>query len=312
MSVLRLARNTAVAVLLMTLCPPIISACGMAPQQNSPVRSMNPEDIFGMLRMEFQQRNRSIAKASVIEMRGAGRNKYLVLAHAVTNGTAFNGNFDDELFGLFLIDTAAGRVERVLEMMPTPRWYDYTMWIEKASAYQVTIAGKGATYGDQRFHKTYMVGTTSIASAQVEAAKRLTTLMPSSFPRLPASIQRRLDLTGCRIPQDSANKKPHNVVSGPFAAPNQLDWAVLCSIDGAPSIHVFWGGYESCADPVVEWIVPDWYFVTEAGRWTMVLRTIPASEIARAMPPEAKPPAHDGLLNWYCSEGVWGDRAPIP
>jgi len=36
----------------------------------------------------------------------------------------------------------------------------------------------------------------------------------------------------------------HNVIKGEFAKPGQTDWAVLCSINHASSILVFWNGSE--------------------------------------------------------------------
>jgi hypothetical protein len=37
-------------------------------------------------------------------------------------------------------------------------------------------------------------------------------------------------------------KIPHNVIRGVFAKPGQTDWAVLCSVNGASSILVFFSG----------------------------------------------------------------------
>ena len=67
-------------------------------------------------------------------------------------------------------------------------------------------------------------------------------LPPRSFPDLPANITAFLEEQGCTIPQCYLSEKPVNVISGAFAKPGQVDWAVLASKDGVSSILVFWGG----------------------------------------------------------------------
>jgi len=84
-----------------------------------------------------------------------------------------------------------------------------------------------------------------------EAADRETVrLPPSDFPHLPKSVRDDLDARGCTIPQVyCGNCKPHNVISGHFKDPNQIDWAVLCSIDRQSTLLVYWGG---CTESVSE------------------------------------------------------------
>jgi len=85
------------------------------------------------------------------------------------------------------------------------------------------------------------------------AERQIVRLPPTAFPMLPAAIIRELQRRGCTIPQphevfsktpttDWFSKKPINVVSGHFAKPGQVDWAVLCSVNGTSSILVFWNG----------------------------------------------------------------------
>jgi len=65
-------------------------------------------------------------------------------------------------------------------------------------------------------------------------------LRPTDFPDLPPAISQDLKRLGCRIPQSAIIKKPHNVISGHFAAKDQTDWAVLCSIGGYSTILIYW------------------------------------------------------------------------
>ncbi len=65
-------------------------------------------------------------------------------------------------------------------------------------------------------------------------------LRPADFPDLPPAVSQDLKRIGCRIPQGGFDKSPHNVVSGHFAAKDQTDWAVLCSVGGYSTILVFW------------------------------------------------------------------------
>jgi hypothetical protein len=63
----------------------------------------------------------------------------------------------------------------------------------------------------------------------------------SSFPDLPAAIEKQLDLRGCLIPQTFEAHRPENVVHASLERPGSSDWAVLCSAQGAVSLLVFFG-----------------------------------------------------------------------
>ena len=68
-------------------------------------------------------------------------------------------------------------------------------------------------------------------------------LPPSDFPHLSKSVRDDLDARGCTIPQVyCGNCKPHNVISGHFKHPSQVDWTVLCSIDRQSTLLIYWGG----------------------------------------------------------------------
>ncbi|MPZ17455.1 MAG: hypothetical protein GEV06_06040 [Luteitalea sp.] len=67
-------------------------------------------------------------------------------------------------------------------------------------------------------------------------------LPPSTFTDLPAKVQAELQQRGCTVPQTFGGGRPHNVISGRFTTSEQLDFAVLCSVNRSSSILVFRGG----------------------------------------------------------------------
>jgi hypothetical protein len=75
-----------------------------------------------------------------------------------------------------------------------------------------------------------------------EAERQIVRLPPTAFPMLPVAIVRELQRRNCTIPQEVFSKTPNNVVRGQFAKRRQVDWAVLCSVNGASRILVFWNG----------------------------------------------------------------------
>ncbi|MGH9159190.1 MAG: hypothetical protein ACRD2X_04305 [Vicinamibacteraceae bacterium] len=70
-------------------------------------------------------------------------------------------------------------------------------------------------------------------------------LLPSTFAHLPGKVRVELERRGCTIPQTFLGGSPHNVVRGRFTAHEQLDWAILCSVNRSSSILVFRGGSPS-------------------------------------------------------------------
>jgi hypothetical protein len=70
-------------------------------------------------------------------------------------------------------------------------------------------------------------------------------LSPSAFHMLPKRIIEVLEQGGYTIPQSWADSLPHNVISGEFRKPGQLDWAVLASKNHQSSIIIFWNGSDT-------------------------------------------------------------------
>jgi hypothetical protein len=99
---------------------------------------------------------------------------------------------------------------------------------------------------------------------QEEARPRVVRLPPSAFPGLPVPVIAELDRRRCRIPQFAGPATLNNVIRGEFVRPGQIDWAVLCSVNGTSSILVFWNG--SAENPAETEPLPDDVFLwTEDG-----------------------------------------------
>lgn len=79
----------------------------------------------------------------------------------------------------------------------------------------------------------------SLALPGPKDAPPIRRLPPSAFPELPPAVRKQLEIRHCMIPQaDFEEKGKTNVLRGRFFASTGLDWAVLCSRDGASSILV--------------------------------------------------------------------------
>ena len=113
-------------------------------------------------RRQFTTRNPALTEIQILESRplspkeSSGHHVYLV--HAIRPDHKFEGKFEDEQFGVFLVNIDQKRILKVLDMFNTPRWADYEIKITRASPSKVTVRGRGATYGDQPIEKTYDIG----------------------------------------------------------------------------------------------------------------------------------------------------------
>ena len=86
--------------------------------------------------------------------------------------------------------------------------------------------------------------TTSPQRPRAEVA--MARLPLDSFPEVPAAVRAAMRVFNCQVPQAWPDPRPHNVISGNFAGPGQIDWAVLCSARDTTSIVVVWGGPAKC------------------------------------------------------------------
>jgi hypothetical protein len=110
--------------------------------------------LLDSIRQEFRLRNSSIQDVQILDVKPK-LSHYWVVARGNLEDPNPTGNLDDELFGLFVVSPNLEVVESVLDVFPTKRWHDYSLWIESYTIEQVVLRGKGATYGDEPFEATY-------------------------------------------------------------------------------------------------------------------------------------------------------------
>lgn len=113
--------------------------------------------ILAKLNAEFRKRNPNIALVKIIDMRPTLTEapKYLVLGWGIRADRTFRGKFEDELFGLFLVDESLSAVEKVMDFIPTPRWHDTEMRIQRLDASEAVIEATGETYGGSLLRRKY-------------------------------------------------------------------------------------------------------------------------------------------------------------
>lgn len=123
------------------------------------IRPPVPNPLVDLVRGAFIERNPRVTRVRVLELRSFGMadGPYVLLAWGIRADMKFEGRFDDELFGVFVVDPDLSRIERTLEIFPTQRWADYRVSIEQVTRTQVTVTGVGS-YGDQALRKVYDVG----------------------------------------------------------------------------------------------------------------------------------------------------------
>src|ERR1700757_2181675 len=73
----------------------------------------------------------------------------------------------------------------------------------------------------------------------VEVVYRIRLLPLTSFPALPSVVAEQLEKRKCMIPQTYEAKAPENVVHASLERKGSTDWAVLCSVNGATTLYVF-------------------------------------------------------------------------
>jgi hypothetical protein len=72
-----------------------------------------------------------------------------------------------------------------------------------------------------------------------EVVYRIRLLPLASYPALPATVAEQLQQRRCMVPQTYEARAPENVVHAALERKGSSDWAVLCSVDGASTLYVF-------------------------------------------------------------------------
>lgn len=152
------------------------------------------------------------------------------------------------------------------------------------------------------------------------AERAIVRLPASAFPHAPAAVRDSLDALGCLVPQSGERDAPHNLIRGNLAAPDQTDWAALCSRGGESAVVVFWGGPERCDDVLPPTPDHDWLQGVGRGQiaYSQIIGTADPDAIRRMAAafdgPTPPPMDHQGLniafagkasSIRYCYQGQW-------
>jgi hypothetical protein len=120
------------------------------------------EKLTDNFRRQFTNQNPVLTEIKVLDSKPlSSKNRsssHVYVVHAVRPDYRFEGKFEDEQFGVFLVDANQKRIVKVLDMFNTPRWLDYELKIKRISLSKVTVSGAGASYGDGPITKTYNIG----------------------------------------------------------------------------------------------------------------------------------------------------------
>ena len=111
-------------------------------------------DLLKSIRTEFQASNPDIQIVQILDSKPK-HTDYWIVARGIIDPADFRGSFEDELFGVFVVDQTYSRVKNVIDILPTPRWHDYIVWISDYDIQGATIMGHGATYKDNPLEKHY-------------------------------------------------------------------------------------------------------------------------------------------------------------
>lgn len=130
---MRIPRSLAAAVLAITLA----GAVGPA--------SASPATLALLARMHgvFMKKNPNVVQVHVLDLISDAKrpgHRYAALATATTREPQF---MDDELFGVFVLDSTLTKIERTVEILPTGRLLDYTVAISFASPDTLLVRGFG-------------------------------------------------------------------------------------------------------------------------------------------------------------------------
>jgi hypothetical protein len=90
-------------------------------------------------------------------------------------------------------------------------------------------------------------------------------IKPEQVKGLHSNIVIELKKLDCLIPQGIFDHT--NAIEGEFAMKGQKDWAVLCSINGKSSIHIFWGGPKKCPSVIAERSDEEYLYKQSSGAW---------------------------------------------
>ncbi|MCD4702603.1 MAG: hypothetical protein K8S24_12185 [Candidatus Aegiribacteria sp.] len=101
--------------------------------------------------------NSNIKHVAVLDLQAFnyGQARYVMVGWGISEDRSFDGDSNDELFGVFVVNSELTQIEEILEIMPTPRWLDYELLIEGITGDSVFVTGRGTTYDDSPIRRAY-------------------------------------------------------------------------------------------------------------------------------------------------------------
>lgn len=103
-------------------------------------------------------RNARAACATIWDVRPlhpVGLPQHVVIVRGLVCDKVFRGALSDELFGIFLANDSLTRIVGTLGVVPTRRWNDYTLTVDRVTRDSVVIRGRGDMYGDAPWRHAY-------------------------------------------------------------------------------------------------------------------------------------------------------------
>jgi hypothetical protein len=94
----------------------------------------------------------------------------------------------------------------------------------------------------------FLAVASSVDAGSSDPSDGIRRLEPTAFPDPPRAVAGDLTKRGCTIPQTYLREEPHNAVSGHFKTPDEIDYAVLCSIGGQSTLLVYLGPFFARVD----------------------------------------------------------------
>lgn len=136
--------------------------------------------------------------------------------------------------GVFLIAGAAAMLPQSPAASQASSVFQSSFASQPLSASQ---SGSGATVTEEPSEQIE-TGRAHLPNG-AEVSYRIRLLPPASFPALPSPVAGVLNSHRCLIPQTYEAHQPENVIRGSFEKQGSDDWALLCSVDGATTLYVF-------------------------------------------------------------------------
>lgn len=149
------------SLLALVAIPLALAGCshGDSNQPNAVSKSSPPgheNEILAALRDSFRLVNPKLAYVRLLDLRSwYFEGSRVVLAWSIVKDQVFRGDFNDEMFGVFVVNDSLTRIERVVATIPTPRWMDFDMRLGRVTWDSVDVIGRGMTYGDGAITRHY-------------------------------------------------------------------------------------------------------------------------------------------------------------